>query len=138
MRTIKVLSLFVGLSVLSSCSNAQSEKVMVDQQAVRKTDLSPAEFKAAIANGPVQLVDVRTPGEFKGGHLEGSVNIDWSAADYEAAFAKLDPKVPVLLYCQAGGRSEQALEHLREKGYQVQHLEGGFSSWTSAGLPAVK
>jgi len=138
MRTLKILSLLIGLSALSSCSNAQSEKGSSVQQAVRKTNLSPAEFKAAIAQSPVQLVDVRTPGEYGDGHIDGSVNIDWMAPDHEAALAKLDPKVPVLLYCQAGGRSGQALEHLKGKGYQVQHLADGFSSWRSAGLPEVK
>lgn len=138
MRTLKIFSVFIGLSVFSSCSNAQSENGSSAEQAVRKTDLSPAEFKAAIASGPVQLVDVRTSGEYGNGHIDGSVNIDWMAPGHESALEHLDPKVPVLLYCEAGGRSGQALEHLKGRGYHVQHLANGFSSWREAGLPEVK
>jgi rhodanese-related sulfurtransferase len=101
-------------------------------------DLAPAAFQQAMAEPGVQLVDVRMPAEFASGHLHGAVNIDWTAKDYEAAFAKLDPKRPVLLYCHGGGRSEQALEHLAAVGYDARHLEGGITAWKKAGLPVER
>ncbi|MBK9175972.1 MAG: rhodanese-like domain-containing protein [Flavobacteriales bacterium] len=103
-----------------------------------RSELSPAAFKAAIAEGSAILVDVRTPKEYVNGHIEGSVNIDWTSNDYEAAFAKLDPKTPVLLYCHGGGRSEQALEYLVEKGLKARHLKGGFMAWREAGNAVVR
>lgn len=106
--------------------------------AVAQTELTPAEFEAAIAKGDAVLVDVRTPSEYASGHLEGSVNIDWTAKEYEAAFGELDPKKPVLLYCHGGGRSEQALEYLEGKGFRARHLGGGITAWKKAGLPTVK
>lgn len=102
------------------------------------TELEPPAFQKAIEEGKAVLVDVRTPAEFASGHIAGSVNIDWTGKDYEQAFAKLDLKKPVLLYCHGGGRSEQALEHLADKGYSVRHLDGGISAWKKAGLPVVK
>ena len=39
--------------------------------------LSPEEFKAQVENKNVQLIDVRTPPEFKGGHINGAKNIDF-------------------------------------------------------------
>lgn len=108
------------------------------QTGVNGTELDPVAFKAAIAEGTAILVDVRTPKEHASGHLEGSVNIDWTAKDYEAAFAKLDPKTPVLLYCHGGGRSEQALEYLLGKGFNARHLKGGYVAWKEAGYTVVR
>jgi rhodanese-related sulfurtransferase len=101
-------------------------------------ELAVSDFRKALDEGKAKLVDVRTPAEFASGHLEGSLNIDWTAADYEKRFAALDPKVPVLLYCHSGGRSEQALEYLLSKGFKASHLEGGITAWKRAGLPVVK
>lgn len=103
-----------------------------------QTELTPAQFQEAISTGDAVLVDVRTPTEYASGHIAGSVNMDWTAKDYEKGFAKLDPKKPVLLYCHGGGRSEQALEYLESKGYKPQHLGGGITAWKKAGLPTVK
>ena len=107
-------------------------------QTQTKADLEAAEFQAAIENGKALLIDVRTPREFAAGHIPGSVNIDWTAPDYEAQFAKLDPNRPVLLYCAMGGRSDQAREYLSSKGYHAQQLEGGIKAWEEAGNPVEK
>ncbi|MCB9183729.1 MAG: rhodanese-like domain-containing protein [Flavobacteriales bacterium] len=106
--------------------------------AFAQNELTPAQFKEAIAKGDAVLVDVRTPTEYASGHIDGSINVDWTAKEYEAAFAQLDPKKPVLLYCHGGGRSEQALEYLESKGYKARHLGGGITAWKKAGLPTVK
>ncbi len=103
------------------------------QKASTQPELGPDEFKAAIDSPGVQLIDVRTPNEYAAGHIPGSINIDWTAPDYETTFVKLDADRPVLLYCAMGGRSEQALEYLTSKGYKVQHLEGGFNAWKEGG-----
>ncbi len=133
--------LIASLVLLSSvgCGQASEQKTTSTGNGTTTvelvTDLKPAAFKAAIDEGKARLIDVRTPGEYSSGHLAGSVNIDWTGHDYEKAFGELDPKVPVLLYCRSGGRSGQAMEHLRSKGFTVQHLEGGITSWQQAGYP---
>lgn len=104
----------------------------------QRTELSPMAFKEALETGRYQLLDVRTAAEFKSGHLQGALNIDWTAPDYQAAFSVIPADRPVLLYCHSGGRSEQALEYLLGKGLQVQHLEGGITAWRKAGLPVVQ
>jgi rhodanese-related sulfurtransferase len=98
-------------------------------------DLDPLAFKAEIDRGGARLIDVRTPREYAAGHIPGSENIDWTSPDFEAAFARLDPATPVLLYCLVGGRSEQAKEYLAGKGFRVKHLAEGYSAWKKAGLP---
>ena len=130
MRTLLSSITIVSCMAFAAVGCAQSTK--------QPTELSPEAFKSAVAAGKARLVDVRTPAEYAAGHLQGSVNMDWTADDYEAAFAKLDKTMPVLLYCHSGGRSEQALEYLTEQGYQAQHLAGGFIAWKKAGYESVK
>ncbi len=130
MRTLPSIALITCLLGAVPASVAQTGKP--------STELSVDAFKSAVAAGKARLVDVRTPAEYAAGHLQGSINIDWTADDYEAGFAKLDKNMPVLLYCHSGGRSEQALEYLLEHGYQAQHMVGGFSAWKKAGYPSVK
>jgi phage shock protein E len=96
------------------------------------------EFLAAVEKAEGVLVDVRTPREYASGHIPGSINIDWTAADYEQKMAILDPKRPVLLYCAIGGRSDQAREYLQAKGYKAHDLEDGIAAWKEAGLPVER
>ncbi|MBK8227133.1 MAG: rhodanese-like domain-containing protein [Flavobacteriales bacterium] len=124
--------------VLSPCALAQVQAPVQSAAKAAPQELPPSEFQRLAALGTHQLIDVRTPQEFSGGHLAGAINLDWTAADYEAAFSRIDASRPVLLYCHSGGRSEQALEHLVGKGYRVQHLEGGIAAWRKAGLVVVK
>lgn len=131
MKTLWTLGFLCAFLVVPSCTPAQTT-------AGQPTELDVAAFKAALAQGKARLVDVRTPAEYAAGHLQGSINIDWTAEDYEAGFAQLDTKMPVLLYCHSGGRSEQALEYLLAKGYRAQHLIGGYSAWKKAGNASVK
>lgn len=124
-----VLAIAFNLLLVCGCLHAQDS---------RSFDMAAPAFKAEVAKGTALLLDVRTPSEYAGGHIAGSTNIDWTAADYEARFAKLDPKTPVLVYCHSGGRSEQAQEYLVEKGFTVTNLTGGFADWKKAGYPVAK
>lgn len=132
----------LALTALTACSQGgtqQSEGGTTNVTATPAPEtLDAKSFQAAIGEGKALLVDVRTPAEYAGGHLEGSLNVDWTGADHEAELAKLPKDKPLLLYCRSGGRSGQAMEYLRSKGYQVQHLGGGITAWMSAGLPVTK
>jgi rhodanese-related sulfurtransferase len=63
------------------------------------------------------LVDVRTRGEFIGGHVAGSFNIP-----IQELTTRLDElkvmKQPLILYCASGGRSAQAAQYLKQLGYE--------------------
>ncbi len=101
-------------------------------------------FSAKIAELPMAtLLDVRTSGEFGGGHLPKAQNIDFRSATFAQEIDKLDKSQPVLIYCLSGGRSAQAAEVMRSKGFQVTELKGGYLKWTTKmkpleGVPAVK
>ena len=86
---------------------------------------------------PPQLLDVRTPAEFRVSHLAGArfVNFDSVAT---ARFAGLDRKQPVVVYCSVGVRSERLGERLHALGFQhVRNLYGGLFEWVNEGHPVV-
>ncbi len=85
------------------------------------------------------VVDVRTPGEFAAGHVEGAVNIDYRGADFAEKVAALPKGKPILVHCQSGGRSRSALPAFTAAGHaEVHHMDGGFGAWVRAGLPVAK
>jgi thioredoxin len=89
------------------------------------------------------LLDVRTAGEFGGGHLPKARNIDFRSTSFAQDIEKLDKRQPVLIYCLSGGRSAQAAELMRAKGFQVTEMKGGYLKWTTKmlpleGVPSVK
>lgn len=82
-----------------------------------------------------QILDVRTPEEFAGGHIEKAENINWLADDFVANVEKKDKTKPVFVYCKSGGRSKKAAEKLKELGFTtIYELEGGMLKWDAAGL----
>ena len=82
----------------------------------------------------VQLLDVRTPQEYAGGHIDGAVNMDvLNATVFEEAIEKLDPSKPVMLYCRSGRRSQTAAAKLAALGFQeIYDLKGGYTSWVQS------
>ncbi|MFH0941824.1 MAG: rhodanese-like domain-containing protein, partial [Chloroflexota bacterium] len=56
-------------------------------------------------NADFIIIDVRTPGEYEGGHIAGAVNLDFNAAGFNAEVDKLDKNKTYLVYCQSGRRS---------------------------------
>jgi glyoxylase-like metal-dependent hydrolase (beta-lactamase superfamily II)/rhodanese-related sulfurtransferase/ubiquinone/menaquinone biosynthesis C-methylase UbiE len=82
----------------------------------------------------LKLIDVRGPAETAGGMLPGATAIP--LAGLTDAFRRLDPAVPVVVYCASGYRSSIAASLLRAAGYNnVSDLLGGYQAWAGAGLP---
>jgi phage shock protein E len=72
----------------------------------------PAELAADVV-----IIDVRAPEEFAAGHLEGAVNIDVSASDFDAVVSELDTDGSYAVYCRTGNRSAQAAERMSGLGF---------------------
>ncbi len=85
------------------------------------------------------LIDVRTPEEFRAGHIEGAFLIDYHGADFLERMAGLDRNATVFLYCRSGNRSSKAMQMIRDMGFaKVHDLAGGVIAWTKSGLPLVR
>lgn len=61
------------------------------------------------------LVDVRTPAEFAGGHVKGSVNIPLDTVPDQ--LSKFRNKKNIVVFCQSGSRSYQAKAFLEQNGF---------------------
>jgi rhodanese-related sulfurtransferase len=93
-------------------------------------DLGLEAFAKAVQTGEATVVDVREPHEFKAGHIPGSVNQPLSRFDPR----NLPKAGLVVLICQAGGRSRNALLSAHAAGRSdVAHFAGGMSQWRMAG-----
>jgi rhodanese-related sulfurtransferase len=93
--------------------------------------LNAEDFRNAISNKKVQLVDVRTSRELTSGHIKGAQNIDFfKQPEFKATFSKMNKDEPVYLYCQSGNRSQKAAKKLVAMGFStVYDLRGGYSMW---------
>ncbi|MEI6509212.1 MAG: rhodanese-like domain-containing protein [Bacteroidota bacterium] len=98
--------------------------------------LSPADFNQKIKTEKGIILDVRTPGEFKKGHLKGARLLDIFSDAFETEINKMDKNTTYYVYCQSGGRSGEATELMHKKGFKVVYdLDGGFGRWKSQNLP---
>lgn len=85
------------------------------------------------------VIDVREPGEFRGGHIPNARNIPLGQiAGKLKDLEKLKDK-PLVLSCQTGSRSAQAAATLKQAGFaEVYNLAGGMNAWQQASMPVAK
>jgi rhodanese-related sulfurtransferase len=81
----------------------------------------------------VVILDVRTPGEYQGGHVKGAMNLDFYS-NFESAMQKLPKDKIYLLHCASGRRSGEATALMRKYGYKAYNM-GGFGAVASSGFP---
>ena len=123
MKTLFFASTLIFVAACSSFSNNAFGQVI-------NKKVEKAEFSKLMKKSGVQLIDVRTSREFSNGFIAGAKNVDYNGDSFEKQMKKLDKNKPVLVYCAAGGRSENAAELLKEWGFkEVYDLIGGYNGW---------
>ena len=75
-------------------------------------------------DGSVTLLDVRTPAEYKSGHIEGFFNMEVDAL--RDNLDRLDKSKPVYVHCRSGLRSYLACRILSQNGFNSYNLSGGY------------
>jgi rhodanese-related sulfurtransferase len=89
----------------------------------------------------IDLIDVRTPLEFREVHLEIARNIPLDRLDVQAVMQARNGSSaePLYVICRSGGRGQQACEKFRQAGYaNVVNIEGGTMACVETGLPMVR
>ena len=126
----KLLLLATTLTLLIS---GASPGVNAQDSTAGKT-VSQKRFQRMAKKKNAVLLDVRTPGEFKEGHIPGSLQLNvQNSEEFNAGIATLDKKKTYLLYCRSGKRSNQAKLQMKAAGFKkLFDLEGGFSQWQGA------
>jgi len=80
------------------------------------------------------LVDVRSTGEWRGGHPANAIHIPLN--EFEQKMSKIPKDKPLILICASGMRSSMAASIAAKAGYKdVYNFAGGFGSWCAAQLP---
>lgn len=122
--------LLVCVTLLFSCKEVEAqEQVKV---------ISPQEMRVFTESGKIQLIDVRTPNEFIGGHLNHAINMDFLSPNFSKEISTLDKEKPVFIYCHSGGRSGKSVKDFLNAGFtKIYDLKGGIMGWKSEDLPVV-
>ncbi|MBN2264968.1 MAG: MBL fold metallo-hydrolase [Candidatus Aminicenantes bacterium] len=99
----------------------------------RVTQISAHELKKMIkGEAGVTVVDVRSPGEFGGGHIKGAINIP--APDLRTKGRGLSKRAPIALLCGTGHRSSLGASLLKRRGFKdVRNVAGGWTGYVAAG-----
>lgn len=134
---ITVLIILMSTGLAACQGNKQNTADSTQSSTPAGGSVSVEEFDkqlATLADG--QLVDVRTPGEFGGGHLKDALNMNINSSDFEQQINTLDKTKPVFVYCLAGSRSASAANYMRKQGFStVYEMSGGILKWKAAGKP---
>jgi len=119
------INLLIAIMMLTACKSQ-----------AQKTDIPVNEFEKIITSQKVQLLDVRTAGEYETGHLKNALQDDWTNQDEFFKRVKgLDKNIPVYTYCLSGARSGSAAKWLNENGYKAYNMQAGIRDWNKAGKP---
>jgi rhodanese-related sulfurtransferase len=99
-------------------------------------EINPVDLKTRLdRREPVQLIDVRTPAEFSGGHIHGTINVPINQLRSALPALKIDRAQSVIAICQTAHRSPPAVRLLTQAGFKAQQLRGGMIAWQRAELP---
>jgi rhodanese-related sulfurtransferase len=89
--------------------------------------ISGSAARDLVAKGAM-LLDVRSPGEFEGGHIDGAVSIP--VQELAGRMDELgDKRGEIVIYCQSGSRSAMAKRLLESSGFANVHDLGGIGQW---------
>ncbi len=85
-------------------------------------------YQQLVKEGAV-ILDVRSPGEFQGGHIKGSINVPLQSI--QSSLGKIPKNKTVITCCASGMRSASAKSILKSAGYVDVHNGGGWMSLKS-------
>src|ERR1051325_9198363 len=100
MKRLLLFALLIATTL--TCPAQAAEK----SSAVKHVDAKQAE--KLVSDHKVIILDIRTPTEFKSGHIAGATNIDFHSSNFEKAIASLSKTNSYLVHCAVGGRSARS------------------------------
>ena len=121
-RVALAAALVATLGTAAACSTAEGA-------ALTAAEALPAD---------TMLIDVRTPGEFAEGHLDGAVNIPVELSTFTAQVALLDPDMDYLVYCRSGRRADVAIAYMDTLGLTSTNLGSVESASSATGIRVVR
>ena len=109
----KIFKLIIIILLLTACGK-DKYKLITTNEAIE------------LINDGATIIDVRTPEEYSREHISGAINIPLDMIDS----ISIDTSSKIVVYCQSGMRSKQAVEKLAKLGYKnLYNLDGGLLNW---------
>lgn len=109
--------------LISGCNN--NERVEDNSKVI----VTSTEAKEKLKAGAL-LVDVRTRFEYDEGHIEGAILYPLDEINNDTVSTIFpDKETAIIVYCQSGNRSSQALEKLKSLGYTNVYDLGSINNW---------
>ena len=135
--------ILVGAGTITNAQSSQETHTVPIRPSASRNDVDVNQAASALQTQKnVVVLDVRTPDEYKNGHLKDAVNINLYDPNFKTKLALLDKSKTYVVHCAAGlqnGRSRKATTVMDSLGFQqVKHLNGGFNAWQQANLPVIK
>ncbi len=103
--------------------------------------ITPQQLVEKQQSGEVDLIDVRTPVEFREVHANGARNIPLDSLDPQAVVQSRNGNAdePLYIICRSGQRAGKAVQRFVEAGFEnTVNVEGGTQAWDLAGLPVSR
>jgi hydroxyacylglutathione hydrolase len=129
----------VGLdSVVGSLRGGIATWLESGREQAHVPQVSVRELQTVVANpGAITVLDVRSPGEWKSGHIAGAIHI--SGGDLPKHLEDVPTDKPLYVICGSGYRSSVAASVLAHHGrVQIANVNSGMSAWKSQSLPVVE
>ena len=93
---------------------------------IKKDDIDMQELQEMAKKGAI-LLDVRSPQEYREGHIDGAISIPEYEIKKEVEKKLKDKDINIVVYCSSGGRSKKAQKQLKKLGYKnVYNLYEGY------------
>jgi rhodanese-related sulfurtransferase len=115
-------------------------KAELDHQLTKGQQISVASaIRLMNNNEDALIIDTRSSSEFKTGHIKGARNVPLAEFAKKLDSFSSHKSKPVLVYCNSGNTSMQAIKQLKTAGFeQINNLNGGIQAWKEANLPLSK
>ncbi len=149
--TISLIIFLLAYFTFSGCINKTIETASSEETSMQTDDqstenmqvktpvvmsISPEEVFRIISEGKEHfLLDVRTPEEYSGGHIEGAnlIPVD----QLESRMDEIPRDKQIIVYCKGGSRSRTAVILLMENGFGMVYDMGGIADWQQKGYPII-
>ena len=95
---------------------------------LKQPDINKGVMEYRNTDGAI-LLDVRTPQEYREGHIPGSKNVPLQTIDKISSVAD-NENIPLYVYCYSGSRSRQAVAMLQHMGYTNVRNIGGIAAYS--------
>src|ERR1041385_4331834 len=123
-KPIKVVRIVILMAAFGAGLAGAAETPSVPKAEPSFTHVDAKKAQQLITDKKVSVLDLRTPQEFKAGHIAGATNIDFLASDFEDRIRNLEKNKAYLVHCAAGTRSTHSLATFKRQQFSsIYHLD---------------